>query len=59
MIMDQDKQKFSYVIVTRQKMPSITDYVMQTTVDMLEKAPTWLVESSKQEMLSLIERVKK
>lgn len=57
--MDQDKQKFSYVIVTRQKMPSITDYVMQTTVDMLEKAPTWLVESSKQEMLSLIERVKK
>lgn len=57
--MDKDsKQLLSYIIVTRQLMPSITDLSAQTMVDILDQAPAELYDSSHKEMLDLITRIK-
>ena len=52
------KHMLSYIIVTRQLMPSITDLSAQTMVDILEQAPKELYDESYQEMKNLIARVK-
>lgn len=45
-------------ISTTQKMPSVTDYSVQTMVDILDNCPKDLYNSTRKEMLNLISRVK-
>lgn len=54
----EEKKLVSYVFVSTQVMPSITDLSYQTMSDILVNAPTELYDSSHKEMLDLIARVK-
>lgn len=58
--MEKHKKDYflKFRISTTQKMPSITDYSVQTMVDILDNCPTALYNSTREEMLNLISRVK-